>query len=162
MSKSSLPTFTAHTFDDLHSRMGEGAPLRNLRPLSFPKIADDRGGSAQMVVEKAIERLESLVDEETAALRSMAKVDLKDFSNRKSQGLLELTHAMRALPAGEAQQVLRPQLKSLRAKLEVNQSVLKMHVEAVQEVAMIMATAIRDFESDGTYSQTFRSDGTAR
>lgn len=161
MSKS-LPFSVTEPSSGSHSAGNESSPLKALRALSFPKLADDKGVSAYTLVEKAIERLEILVDEETSALRSMDTANLKDFSNRKSQGLLELTRAMRTVQAGEVPQVLRPQLKSLRAKLEVNRSVLKMHVEAVQEVATVMASAIRDFESDGTYTQTFRSDGTAR
>lgn len=139
-----------------------GAPLKALRHGGLPRLPEEKGNGTYALVQNAIERLEIVVDEETAALRSMASVDLKEFNNRKSQGLLELTRALRAFDGGEVEQVLRPQLESLRTKLETNQSVLKMHLEAVQEISTVMATAIRDIESDGTYSQTFRSHGSAR
>jgi hypothetical protein len=43
-------------------------------------------------------------------------------------------------------------LAGLRAKLDANRAVLKLHLEAVREIANIMSDAIRDAESDGTYS----------
>ena len=97
---------------------------------------------ANVPLERAIERLEEVVDQETTALRSRAAIDLKDFNNRKSQGLLELNRALRGFD-----------------KLDVNRAVLKTHLEAVREVATILADAIRDAESDGTYSPSMRDGG---
>jgi len=42
----------------------------------------------------------------------------------------------------------------LRQKLERNRAVLEMHYEAVREVAAIIVRAIREADSDGTYSVT--------
>ena len=53
---------------------------------------------------------------------------------------------------GAAGQSLGPRLRSLQAKLRENSDVLRMHLEAVQEISSVMARAIRDGESDGTYS----------
>ena len=49
------------------------------------------------LVESAIERLEEAVAQETAALQSRKTFDLKEFNDRKSHGLLELTRAMRLI-----------------------------------------------------------------
>jgi hypothetical protein len=40
----------------------------------------------------------------------------------------------------------------LRISLEVNQRIVKMHLDAVREVSAIVADAIKEAESDGTYS----------
>ena len=110
---------------------------------------------------RAIERVEQVVDQETQALKRRERGRLDEFVNRKSHGLLELTRAMRAVGAS-AGEGLRPQLQALQAKLSENSALLKMNVEAVQEVSTVMARAIRDGESDGTYSAAIRFAGDTR
>jgi hypothetical protein len=106
--------------------------------------------SAEGAARKAIARLQEIVEAETAALCSGIPVDLNDFTARKSQGLLDLTRALRQL--GPASGAVPAQLAALRGKLETNHAVLKRHVEAVREVVTIIEEAIRDAESDGTYA----------
>lgn len=108
------------------------------------------------LVEKAVERLQEVVEQETTALRSRQPVNLKDFNDRKSQGLLELTRAMRRLD-GPPDQPLLARLARLRAGLETNRAVLAMHLEAVREISTIMVDAMRDAESDGTYAPSVRN-----
>jgi hypothetical protein len=122
-----------------------------------PPGATGLGGSASL--ERVIERLEEIVDEETAALRSRTAIDLKDFNNRKSQGLLELNRALRGLDGPALSQAASTRLARLRAKLEVNRAALETHLSAVREVASVLAEAIRDAESDGTYSPSIRIGG---
>ena len=110
---------------------------------------------------RAIERVEQAVDQETYALKQHARGKLAEFVNRKSHGLLELTRAMRAI-GPDAGGSLGPRLRALQAKLSENSALLKMNVEAVQEVSAVMARAIRDGESDGTYSAAHRFTGDAR
>jgi hypothetical protein len=110
-------------------------------------------------LERAIERLEEVVDQETAALRSRAGIDLADFNNRKSQGLLDLNRALRSHDGLARDKAALARLAGLRAKLDANRAVLKTHLDAVREVATVLADAIRDTESDGTYSPGFRSGG---
>jgi hypothetical protein len=100
----------------------------------------------------AIRRIEGIVDEETIALESGKKVDFDDFSIRKSRSMLELIRLTRTRiqPGGEAQ--IAEDGQRLRRKLERNRVVLEMHHAAVREVATIIARAIEDAESDGTYS----------
>ena len=121
--------------------------------------ADDK--SVSVFLENAVRRLEEAVDQETVALRSRAPIDLQEFNNRKSQGLLELDRALRMLGANQPSDALKSALASLRDKLDLNREVLKTHLDAVREVAGIIAEAIRNAESDGTYSFPFRSKGQA-
>ncbi len=112
---------------------------------------------ASGAIEIVIQRLEEVVDQETAALKSRKAVDLKDFNDRKSHALLDLSRALRQMQAGGANQAhLKSRLADLRAKLEVNRRVLQMHLEAVREVSTTLADAIREQDSDGTYSPSVR------
>jgi hypothetical protein len=101
----------------------------------------------------ALVRLEEVVDQETAALKGHVAIDLKAFNDRKNQALLELSRALRQLQGAPPDAALTVQLGSLRSKLEVNRAVLKLHVEAVREISATLSDAIRDADSDGTYSQ---------
>ena len=111
---------------------------------------------------RAIERVEQVVEQETLALQQRKRSGLDDFNRRKSHGLLDLTRAIRALGGAAAGHSLQPRLRSLQAKLRENAAVLKMHLEAVQEISAVMARAIRDGESDGTYSAAIRFPGGGR
>jgi hypothetical protein len=117
---------------------------------------DGKGTSAMLgLVESAIERLDEVVAQETAALQSRRTYDLKEFNDRKSRGLLELTRAMRLIEGTAPDQGLIRRLASLRAKLDINSAVLRLHLDAVREISAAMAEAMRDADSDGTYSRPF-------
>lgn len=108
---------------------------------------------------RAIDRLEEVVEQETAALRSRAQFDLKEFNTRKSHGLLELTRAMRALAPADPSEPMRMRLAQLRARLETNRAVIAMHLEAVREISTMMADAMTQADSDGTYSASIAGIG---
>ncbi len=110
-------------------------------------------------VERAIERLEQVVDQETTALRARAAIDLKGFNDKKSQGLLELNRALRQFDDAAKDKAVLERLAGLRARLDANRAILKVHLEAVREIATLVADAIRDAESDGTYSPSIRARG---
>jgi hypothetical protein len=118
-----------------------------------PRVAEDNPSSIWSTVESALARLEEAVEQETAALRARKSVDLKEFHERKSQGLLELTRAMRHIDGGAPTPSLMQRLASLREKLDANSALLKLHLDAVREISAVMTDAIRDAESDGTYSR---------
>ncbi len=132
------------------------ASLADLVQVRKPRLApvkpaeDETGVLATLL--RTIERLEETLEQETVGLRARAPVDLKDFNNRKTHGLLELTRVMRHLDRGSLTPSVAARLSALRISLEVNQRVVKMHLDAVREVSAIVADAIRDAESDGTYS----------
>lgn len=111
-------------------------------------------GSERLI--DAIERVALALDTETAALRNREPVDVEELNNRKSQGLLELSRIGRRLDGAELDPRAIELLSELRGKLEENRAALKLHLEAVQEISDILTTAIRDEESDGTYSLRHR------
>lgn len=132
------------------------APVAFTGPPSGPGI--DRGNrQAPGILDGALARLEEIVDQETAALRGYVAINLKDFNDRKNHALLELTRALRHLPGGKEGEALGGRVDRLRSKLELNRIVLRMHLEAVREVSTTISDAIRDAESDGTYSQAIRT-----
>jgi hypothetical protein len=122
------------------------------------RAVEDKAVNATL--EKAVRRLEEAVEQETAALRNRTAIDLNEFNQRKNQGLLELDRALRLLNGAPPNEEMKGALRMLRQKLDANREILTTHIEAVREVAAIIAEAIRGAESDGTYSFSFRSKGT--
>lgn len=104
----------------------------------------------------AVDRLESVVDLETETLKANRPADLKAFNHRKSHGLLELSRSMRPFEGAPLAEPVRARLAVLRAKLDENRSVLSLHLRAMQEISSIIARAMEEAESDGTYSAGFR------
>jgi hypothetical protein len=51
------------------------------------------------------------------------------------------------------------EIQRLRQKLERNRAILEMHYDAVREVAAIIVRAVKDADSDGTYSGRAAQDG---
>ena len=127
-------------------------------PTGAPPRPEDKGG-INNILEKAVQRLEETVEQETASLRSRAPTDFNEFNARKSQGLLELDRALRMLGKAQPSEEVKNQLRSLRQKLEANRNVLQIHLDAVRDVTGLIADALRNADSDGTYSGSFRSKG---
>ncbi|MDH2344675.1 MULTISPECIES: flagellar biosynthesis protein FlgN [unclassified Bradyrhizobium] len=107
----------------------------------------------------AIRRLESIVEEETVALATGQKIDFDEFSARKSRSMLEFVRLMRARMHLGGEVEITEEIQRLREKLERNRSILEMHYDAVREVATIIVKAIKDAESDGTYTGRAAQDG---
>lgn len=101
---------------------------------------------------KTIERVAGVIDLETESLRLYRPVDLGTFNHQKSHGLLELTRAMRSVPAGTFDREILEALGQLRDKLQKNLAMLEVHLKAVRQVSSLIARAIEDDNSDGTYS----------
>ncbi len=120
--------------------------------------ADDSAALAPALLKSAIERLEEIIDQETAALQRRTAVDLNGFNDRKSYGLVELTRAMRHFEATPPDQTLVASLTTLRSKLEVNSAALKMHLDAVREVSTVVAEAMQHADSDGTYAPVIKNN----
>ncbi len=133
-----------------------GMPRRPMGQARRESDLDGDAAAATSAFERCIERLEDVVDQETAALKSRAPADLREFNNRKSQGLLELSRSLRYFQVAPPTNAVLERLAGLREKLDINQAVLKLHLDAVREVSTIMADAIRDAELDGTYSPSIR------
>ncbi|MBK1622013.1 hypothetical protein [Afifella marina] len=108
--------------------------------------------AASRALTTCIGRLEELVDQESEALSHNQPIDLQEFNHRKSRALLELSRMARAVPAENISTDARIGIIRLREKLQRNQDLLKTHISAVQTVAGLIAKAMSDAESDGTYS----------
>lgn len=138
-----------------------------LLPVLLPIVGSDvvsDGGDAARSDEvrglmSAIRRLENIVEEETVALATGRKIDFDDFSARKSRSMLEFVRLMRARMHLGAEVEITEEIQRLREKLERNRSLLEMHYDAVREVATIIVKAIKDAESDGTYTGRAAQDG---
>ncbi|QAY96212.1 hypothetical protein CWB41_11135 [Methylovirgula ligni] len=103
---------------------------------------------------QTVERIERLVDLETATLEQYRPVDFSEFNHRKTHALLELDRAMRALGAQARDARMRGELDRLRAKLQRNLATLEIHLKAVRQVCSLITRAIETEESDGTYSSS--------
>lgn len=135
--------------------ISEMPPAAAVQRAALPHASERPSGAADACL-RALERIEQVVDQETLALQRHARSDLGDFNARKSHALLELSRAMKGLDRASAGAALAPQLAVVREKLGRNGAVLRMHIEAVGEVSAMMAGALRDAESDGTYSAALR------
>ncbi|ADZ72280.1 hypothetical protein SL003B_3861 [Polymorphum gilvum SL003B-26A1] len=101
----------------------------------------------------AIARAQAVVEAETEALRRRAGIDLKSFEYRKSQALLDLDRARRSLPSEGLDRRTSEQLGMLRMRLDENMALLSTHMSAVREIADVIAKAMLEADSDGTYSR---------
>lgn len=145
-------------------------PVQGGGKLNEPAVAEPSGSAAAPLaaearnrlpvahlIEPTILRLEEIIDQETEALKTREPVDLKSFNDRKSQALLELTRLLRQVQGGSGSPALMTRMDALKEKLEINRAMLKMHLEAVREIADTVSEAIRNAESDGTYSPNVRA-----
>jgi hypothetical protein len=110
----------------------------------------------------AIERLEDLLNHETAGLGRLSLDELKDVNRRKSLSLLDFTRAARALNQNAMTGDMRDRIVALRAAVERNAAVLQTHFEAVREIAGTVSQSLHDRESDGTYSEATSFRGAMR
>jgi hypothetical protein len=119
------------------------------------KSADDNGaGEARSLamILPVVGRLRMAVGAENRDLAQRRIVDYLTHSARKSQGLLELNRLRLALASARAHPAARAALADLSAELDINRRLLHVQLRAAQTVSGILARAIRDGQSDGTYS----------
>jgi len=118
-----------------------------------PAIADPaRAAALREGFSQTIERIERLIDLETATLQQYRPIDFSEFNHRKSHALLELSRAMRALGTETRDPAMQEELERLSGKLKRNLATLEIHLKAVRQVCTLISRAIQTEESDGTYS----------
>lgn len=105
-----------------------------------------------IVLAKAVERLEAVLAAETDALSEGKPVDLTDITARKNQSLLEFTRLARRAPVAAEDADTRERLAALAEAVEKNRRTLELHVRASHEISSLIARSITEAESDGTYS----------
>lgn len=138
------------------------APVQVVGAGATPPAVRTSDPAMEAALFDSIERLEEVVDEETAALAARGSIDLGEFNRRKSRSLLELTRISRAVSGRVLGADLGLRLSQVGDKLERNQELLRMHLAAAQEVAGLISDALREAESDGTYSSDARRPGRGR
>ena len=99
-----------------------------------------------------VERLRTTIEAENRDIEQGRSVKYEAYSLRKNQGLLELNRLVPALGRAAAAGPLREALADLHAKLEINRRALALQLKASAAVSEIIARAIRDGQSDGTYT----------
>jgi hypothetical protein len=129
-----------------------GSVLPNAQVQAAAGAAGSARGSQIPMLDVSIQRLEEIIDFETSALRNRQAIDLKEFNDRKSQALLELTRSLRAVQGTGPNPAVAERVAGLKTKLAINQAMLKIHLEAVREIATTLSDAIRHSDSDGTYT----------
>lgn len=99
-----------------------------------------------------VERLIATIEAENRDLELGRPPQYEAYGLRKNQGLLELNRLIPALDRAIAAGPLRQALADLHAKLEVNRRALAVQLKACAAVSEIIARAIQDSQSDGTYT----------
>ncbi len=113
----------------------------------------------------AVERLEGLLDKETAMLIEHRTIALDDFNHKKRHALLELSRAMETVRGADRDCLtrdLKAALAGLREKLQKNLAILQTHLDAVGAIAAIISRAIQEHDSDGTYTSELGRNGRSR
>ena len=110
---------------------------------------DDRALAALLPI---LERLRAVVEIENQELSRGAPVDYQGHSKRKNQALLELTRMKVSLASARANPAVSSALSDLSAALDLNRRLLGAQLRAARTVAGIVSRAIREGQSDGTYS----------
>jgi hypothetical protein len=99
-----------------------------------------------------IERLRETLAAESAEVARRGRVDYEAYNWRKAQALLELSRFTPVLGLAPSHPRLRTAVAGLNAALEKNARILSVQLKAAKAVADLVARAVRDGQSDGTYS----------
>lgn len=110
------------------------------------------GSEDERPLMRAIRRVEQTLVRETEALRKRQSIDMDDMNRRKSQGLLELSRVGRRLDPKAIDADLERMLRRLRGTLAENRAALDLYLGAAREISATVTSAIREADSDGTYS----------
>ncbi|MBY0226804.1 MAG: hypothetical protein K2Q28_13445 [Hyphomicrobium sp.] len=110
-------------------------------------------------VTSAIDALLKIVEEETAAIRKSGVAEIETFSERKGQALMSFNRFIGAGLPSSLTNTCVSKLEVLRKALDVNRSLLQIHIDAVNEVSQIIVRCVQDSQADGTYAQPRQSHG---
>ncbi len=100
-----------------------------------------------------MDRLDVVIAGETRALARHDHRGLAEAARQKRQGLLELERLMRSLKGTIPSADITMRLARFREAVGANQAALRIELDAAEAVAAIVTRAMRDLESDGTYSR---------
>ncbi len=133
------------------ARTGE-APLWGDRSFVSPDTYD--------ALVALIGRLDAVIATETAALGRHDHAGLAEATRQKRQGLLEMARLTKAMSNTVPSQDILARLAAFRARLAANEAALQVELRAAHDVGAVIVRALREAESDGTYSRAHgrRSD----
>jgi len=107
-----------------------------------------------------VRRLTEVLEQETKELKSNNHDNLSYFIDQKSRSLFDLNRALtQHAESGRFVEGLDDELIRLRHAYESNRATLGIHLASVQEITEVIATAMRQAESDGTYSSRITRAG---
>lgn len=118
----------------------------------------DDPGAHRLAMQKfvvAVRALEDVIDHETGLLEQHQNPDFSDVNARKARGVRVLNQTMTDLAKfidDDTRHEVETLLATLHGKLARNAQVLKIHLEAVGELAEMMQSAVEAQETDGTYN----------
>jgi hypothetical protein len=105
---------------------------------------------------ETFERLKTLLDSESDALRDGRATDLAANADTKARILLELTQ-WRGVQDGAA--LTKDDASVLVRLLNENARLLERHMAAANRIAATLAQHLRDADSDGTYGSGYGKRG---
>ncbi|WP_424361532.1 hypothetical protein [Methylocystis parvus] len=116
-----------------------------------PSVGSEGDATPALALALCIERLEAIILAETNLLKQGGNLDFEALNARKTHALMEFIQASKGARLRDADGVIDG-AERLRELLAVNAEILDRHLQATQEIAMLMITSIRRDDSDGTYS----------
>lgn len=96
--------------------------------------------------------LREILEEEVELLNKDPLADITEITNSKTLYLLELSRMTRRMGEIPVDQAVHGQIMELRQALSLNGEALKVHLDASRSVSETIKKAIRDEDSDGTYT----------
>jgi len=127
------------------------APAHDVSTLQRPSVPE----ASYDAFFRVVERLDQLLEEEIDGLKQGGTLDLPELTRRKRQGFLELDKLMRSFEGTIPSQDIINRLKSFRVKLDENGNVLRLHLQAAQDITATIVRVMQEMESDGTYTRAF-------
>jgi hypothetical protein len=119
---------------------------------SHPSRAASSDAATAATILPVIERLRAAVEAENREIANRCAVDYRAHTQRKNQGLFELLRLKALVAEARSHPAVKLAFAGLEAKLETNRRLLGAQLKAAKTVSGIVAKAIRDGQSDGTYS----------
>jgi len=100
-----------------------------------------------------IARLQAVVEEENRNLAECSIQSHASYADLKNQLLRELMMAQGSCRSRGSRQALGSAYSAMRESIVRNERLLKMHLEALNEVSAVIMDSIRQADSDGTYAR---------
>ncbi|MGH1418903.1 MAG: hypothetical protein ACRBCJ_08610 [Hyphomicrobiaceae bacterium] len=101
-----------------------------------------------------ISELLQVLEIEHKSLNNVVDSDLGELGDRKLQLLAAFSRIKRDVANLSKSEELHRKLQELRTALDENQRTLEIHIRAVNDVADTISSAIKESDSDGTYTST--------